>query len=769
MFQNFMYASRQVFRLRWINAIKLLSLSLGFMLSALFFARVAFDQSYNSFLPDAERIYTIENKITYADKTSVSPMVFAAIAPTVRSTIAGVESATRFGLWGALDYARGDKFFTLETALVDEYLFDVLDFGIESGETSALRVPYNAFISRRAADMIFGAGVDAVGQKLEQNGRAAIVCGVFSTIPKNSNLDFDIAVAFGDFPTHWDGGDSYRTYIKLDKGVRAEQVEAGFPSMVAANMDVKGMEERGLKVGYLLTPVREVATRDFADIDLVMSILAFVLLAVGALNYVLLTLSSLASRAKEVGVHKASGASSAGVFSLVLFETLIYVVVAAALTALLLWVMQSPVENLAGRYADLFASGNLWAVGLVVLLLLLVAGVIPAWIFARVNVTQIFRRYTDAKASWKRALLVLQFIFASFVVSFLIIIILQHSAMVNSDLGYRHDNVAYTKIELSGREEYILARDLVERLPCVRVASLANTVPLKGTASGFGISNEESREKVMICGGVETDERFFDLFGIDMLAGRNLESADDSTLCIVDQTTVDELRAKGIDALGYTFLSEGQMWTVGGVASVAKFSSQHSESYPVVYTGIRYWDMNEFNLIVRFDTLTAANMKAVDTELRRAFPRHDFQFKEYADQLRWQYASEQMFRDGVGMASIVLLVIAAMGVVGYVSIETRRRAREVAIRRVNGASARSVVWLFMRDAGLSAIVGSIVGVTAAYIVGTYWQESFALKAAIGWWVLAAGIVVVVALVALCVWVETYRAARANPANFIKSE
>lgn len=159
----------------------------------------------------------------------------------------------------------------------------------------------------------------------------------------------------------------------------------------------------------------------------VMTILAIAILLIAAFNYVLISLSSLARRAKEVGVHKCNGAANSTIFGLFLNETVLLILLSVVLTGGLMYLFRDFVEEIAvAKLLSLFTVQNLWVPGMVVLSVLLLAGILPAWVFSSIPVTQVFRRYTERNTSWKRPLLFVQFVGVSFIFCFLLVVLCQY-------------------------------------------------------------------------------------------------------------------------------------------------------------------------------------------------------------------------------------------------------------------------------------------------------------------------------------------------------
>lgn len=152
---------------------------------------------------------------------------------------------------------------------------------------------------------------------------------------------------------------------------------------------------------------------------LMMSVLGIAILLIAAFDYVLIAVSSLARRAKSIGVHKCCGATDNSIFRMFLTETALVLFISVLLTMLLIFQFREFVEEIAGiRLSSLFTWQTLWVPLTVLLVVFILAGAIPASIFASIPVTQVFRRYAERKTSWKRPLLFIQFAGMTFILDF---------------------------------------------------------------------------------------------------------------------------------------------------------------------------------------------------------------------------------------------------------------------------------------------------------------------------------------------------------------
>ena len=126
-------------------------------------------------------------------------------------------------------------------------------------------------------------------------------------------------------------------------------------------------------------------------------------------------------------------------------------------------------------------------------------------------------------------------------------------------------------------------------------------------------------------------------------------------------------------------------------------------------------------------------------------------------------------RNSILAGGIVTLFIALIGLIGYTIDEVRRRSKEIAVRRVNGAQFSQIRSMFLRDVMAVALPSVAVGAVLAYIVAGRWEQNFSLQAGLPWWIFVGSIAAVLAIVAIISDIYVIRTAGTNPADSIKTE
>lgn len=174
-------------------------------------------------------------------------------------------------------------------------------------------------------------------------------------------------------------------------------------------------------------------------------------------------------------------------------------------------------------------------------------------------------------------------------------------------------------------------------------------------------------------------------------------------------------------------------------------------------------------LTFKLTDLTTDNTRAVSEKLRELFPSKGIEVKSYQDTIRWEYADTEMFRNGVVVLTLFLIIISILGIVGYVANEIARRKREIAVRKVFGSSVTSVIVLMMKNLMALAVVAVVIATPLAYFMASVWQSDYIVKMPLYWWIFAASILFIIFAICLCVLVQPWRIAKENPARSVMSD
>ena len=557
----------------------------------------------------------------------------------------------------------------------------------------------------------------------------------------------------------WDGGDSYCQYVRLRPGVDVEALNARMKKMAEKYLPARDSWSYTAYVQPLRDTFRQ--QDDVRRMFTIMLTLGLSILFITALNYALISISSLSRRAKMVGVHKCSGASGEGIFGMFMLETLVVVALALGVMFLLLWGFRDFVEDTAAtKLTNLFEGSRLWVPAATVGVLLLVGGVLPGRLFARIPVTQVFRRYTEGKKGWKRPLLFVQFAGVAFICGLMCMVMMQYHFVMSKDMGFSTERIAGTYLPFKTARECDNAYNFFRSLPYVEDLSAAYGNPLEGYSGCF--INGEDGNTLFSARFDACMANYYDLMGIRLKEGR---LPRDNSEVVVNETFVG-LMKWGKEAVGRTVHTMGETVTVTGVLKDFQINGFYAEPMPYIGFTTRQFN-NDLHFLLKEPF--AENLQRLTKAAAEAFPDKTIDFTSMDEGMNMLYNPVRVFRNATAVAGVVMFFIMLMGLLGYTADEVQRRSKEIAIRKVNGAEASSILRLLGRDVLYVAGPAVAIGVVASWYVNTLWMDMFTAQASMSAAVYVLIGVAVLAVIIGCVLWKSWRIANENPVLSIKSE
>ena len=758
------------------NLLKIISLSLALALSILLFARVAFEQSYDTCFKDYDRLYQVWSKFTVTGNTpNWQEMNCGPVAGAILENFPNeVESSTCTVRWlvsSPLYY--GNVRFDEPKICADSLFFRTMGIEVLSGNpVQDLQQPCVVYLSETLAKRMFG-GEDPVGKVVSYDHEYDLtVRGTYADLPDNTTVKADAVVslppswAASKANYSWRGGDSYLQYVRLKPGIDAEALNSRMDAMVQKYRP----EEDKKAYGYTakIAPLRD-TYREYDDVKrskVILLVMGFSVLFLAALNYALLSISSLSRRAKAVGVQKCSGASAAGIFGTFMVETGIVIVLSLLLMALLLTGFRDFVEDTAATsLGNLFAWQRVWVPALTVLLLFVIGGIIPGQLFARIPVTQVFRRYTEGKKGWKRPLLFIQFAGVAFICGMMWMVAAQYSYVTGKDMGFDPHNVAVASMYFE-KDNRAQAETFFRNLPYVEDITIGGN-PLRGYSGAM--INGENGSSLFSARFDQCWENYASFMHMTLLAGRMPRTEGNEHWW--DEAVVNEAFARsmnwGNEVVGRTVHTMGLTTKVVGLLKDFQIGGFYAEPQPYISFALEVFGGNPF--FFKLKEPFGDNLLKLQKAVSEAFPGQTIDVESMPNQAEALYNPVRVLRNAVMLSAVVMFFIMLMGLLGYTADEVQRRSKEIAIRKVNGADAGDILRLLGRDVLWVSVPAVLAGILASAYVNHLWLAAFSTQVPVGWpmYVLVGFTLLVIILA--CVLRQSWRIAQSNPVESIKSE
>ena len=378
--------------------IKVLSLSIGLSVGIVLIAKVFFELSYDSFYKDIDRVYTIRNYYSQHGDEHDYGQVSGAVPVGFMEEVPGIEVGTRttFVFNGDIYLdADGNK---LKGNLVcaDPCFFKVFDRPILAGDpVQVLRKWGSVMVNRSFAEKMGGVQ-ECIGKQIanaDMDGLKMTIEGVFDDFPKNGSLDYDILLSMDTYgkrsTDNWLGNDRYKGYVKLAPGIDPNTLSDAIRKMQEAHQPLEQMEAQGISMRYFLSPFSTMHTSSpkVKTQVILLSIIAALLIIISLLNYILIVISSMVKRSREVGVRKCYGAEGKHIYWMLTKESLLHISLSLVIAAIIIFAGRGIVENLLGvPFQTLLVPQSIVAIAAVLLFVLVISIVVPAELYQRIPV-----------------------------------------------------------------------------------------------------------------------------------------------------------------------------------------------------------------------------------------------------------------------------------------------------------------------------------------------------------------------------------------------
>ena len=769
--------------------IKVLSLGVGLAVGIVLIAKVFFELSYDSFYKDIDRVYSIYTWYSQNGDEGDYGQVSGAVAVGFMQEVPGVEVGTRTTFVFNGDTYMDEDANKLKATLVcaDTCFFKVFDRPILAGDPVKALAKFGTVMVARSFAEKMGGVRECIGKQIYNKDVPDLkftIEGVFEDFPENGTLDYDILLSITSYSewsiTNWMGNDRYKGYVKLFPSVDPNTLSDAIRKMQEAHQPLEEVEANGLFLKYYLKPFNNLHTSnpEVKTQVILLSIVAALLILISLLNYILIVISSLVKRSKEIGVRKCYGAEGRHIYGLLSKEALLHIVLSLVLAALIIFAGRSIVENLLGvPFQTLLVPQSVIAIAAVILFVLVISIVVPAELYQRIPVDAALKNYTENSRRWKLGLLGVQVLINVFLVVMMLIIGRQYQRVSHSDPGYDYKNLYYIDIFGGSRDQQALAVRALEALPEVIGVAASYNLPFQGASGNNVHIPNDKRELFNIADQYSSSDGYFDLMGVPFLDGRApkgefeiavdekfvarmAEFTDWSDGAVGKQVFITEHGPVTDDEIPYYFTISGiyRSYLIGSLQGVDPRPS-------VIFHG----EMDSAYMPHILFKVDPASLPKVRAALEQALEGQDIDIFSYEEQMRAAYADSKKMRNTMALGAVFSLLIALLGLIGFIRDESLRRSKEMAIRKINGATTRDILGVFTGNIFKLSLVMAVVASIGAFFVAHKWLQQFAEKVSLNPLYFLGASALVLAFVLLVVLLNCLKIAHANPVESLKNE
>ena len=796
----FRVASRKLFRKGEHTATRIISLAIGLAFGLILLSEVFYYYSYEAFYPNSKQIYVVNSNYKSdksSDEQSIHPRVSGAIGPGLKAEVPGIEAATRLNTIGTmLFYSEDDQSYNARFVLADMHLHEVLPRPMISGVAKdILQSPLTCMVSDEIAEKMGG---NIVGKTIEIRdfpGKKLTIGGVFKRVPENTNFTYDIAISMTsthhftwDGTENWLGNDRYYTCVKLEKGVSHESLAPAVRKMQEKHQDIEKLEkENGVMFHYSFQPIQEVYANQMKNTVFILSAIALIVLFVSIMNYMLLTISTLANRSKTSAVYKCYGAEKRDLQGMIFAESTLLFGISLILAFALIILLKPIAEAQVGHSLNATLNANVIIPILLILgFLLLSMGYFPGRIFAQTPVAAAFRTYKQNNTRWKKTLLAVQFTGAALILAMLTVVSLQYEKIKNADHGYTAKNVYYTSVTGMNPRNIQSTLNEIIALPEVEIAGLGYDIPISGASGNNVMSPDGERDLFNVADFYYIDEAYFSILEIPVVEGQKFEEGKSTIEDVMiskkgaDLLVLNNGWNDGVVGQSIPISEHGYNCRITGVhEEIVVGNIQYNDTRPSVFfylsreRFIEHLENNpSFSFLILIKTHPGEHPNIMDKLsriLNSAMIRDKTEVHSLAAAQENTYQSQKGFRNAVYAGSLVVILVTVMGLLGYLNDEIARYRKSLAIRKINGATATDIVKIFVFSIAKLAVPCVLIGLALAWLLGSKWMQNFPIQISLSWWIFVTAGLIILLITGVVAILNSLKAANTNPVESLKYE
>ena len=819
MFRNyFKTAFRSLIRNRNYAIINIAGLAVGIAVCMMIFIIIQFQTSFDDFHSKKDRIYRVLTENHHADAATISyaknvpfplPTGLKTAFPQLEQ-VAPVYASHNDELQVLDDNGTPVKNFKEQSGVfyTSPSFFNMFHFPLLAGSYASLKDPNNVLLTKEIAETYFGDWKTAMGKTIKITGYYSMdaglfqfppvalkVSGILATIPANTDFQLKLVVAYGtDFtgdiqygfqqPQWNQSAPDFGCYILLPPNISVDN----FNQQLSAY--ARKVQSADNKDSYFIQPLSAVhydaeagnysnKTISHELINVLWLIAAFILL-IACVNFINLSTAQAVNRAKEVGVRKVLGSNKSQLQIQFIVETFLVVTIAVVLAAVITLFLLPSVNNL----LEISLSFNLFTDPTVIVFLLAVtivvtglAGFYPSIVLSNFNPINALKSKltvnTTKGMSLRRGLVVFQFIIAQALIIGTLIIVQQMNYFMNQPLGFDKDaivNVPFRPDSTGVKLTDYLKQQLLSN--GAQAVSFSSNNPVEDDNNMFSAFKFDNAIKEADFQAIVkfADNDYVPTYKLQLVAGRNLQPSGWTREFLVNESFVKSLGLKKPeDILNKEISIMGGLIKCPVVGVLKDFNDRplrHNLAPLLIATNSTMYRQASIKLST---TNIASSMQSIKKIWEQTFPNYVYEYRFLDDKIESFYKQENQLSQLYKIFAAIAIFLSCLGLYGLASFMAVQRIKEVGIRKVLGATAGNIVYLFSKEFIILIAIAFAIATPLAWYSMHQWLQDYAYRINISWWLFAAGGLAAIVIALATISFQAIKAAIANPVKSLRTE
>lgn len=771
------------------SMINIAGLSIGLATGMLLLLWVQNESSFDSFFQNADRVYRV-NTHFMGQENAGKEVVYPITPPKVfdvASSIPAVAAASRVIDNGQARFtgANPPRDFKLSSLFVDNSFLSVFSYKLLACNRSGLwQNPYSIVLTASAAKKIYG-NTAPLGQVLNYDGHPMTITGILADFPENSTISADVLLPISYYAAGYAARHNGRnldedrqsfgmsTFLLLRNNADVDKVAAA----VVKNWTDIGDKRFEFRLQHVTDIHLIQPNGDNSAYRLVQVFMAIVLMLflIACINYVNMSTARSLVRAKEVGIKKIIGAKRRQLFFQFIGETVLVFGISLVIAIGLIFVLMPLYNFISGKALSLaFSDWQLWkTLGVVLAATLLAASIYPAILLSSFKPIESLKGKVSKNLSaitFRKGLVIFQFFMAAVLLFVTLVMGRQLDYIRNLNIGYDRTyvfTVTFPETAVPHLEAIKANLSHYTSIEDIGLSSAEDLTNLYTSSSGLKSKNQDPNNSFLSY-AVAIDDAFIPAMKMKLIHGRNFRGTSaDSLSVVLNQTAIQQMGLKA-PYVGQEVRFSGKRYKILGVVKDFNFQDLRSAVSPLVfYVQPRLWN----TLYVRTSAGQMKSAIAAVADAYRPYTTSDapFSYHFLDKQFENLYKSDMRVGALFTVFASIAIFISCLGLLGLATYSAETRIKEMGIRKVLGASVRSLVYLICKEFVALVLLAILIAAPISYFLADKWLRNFAYQSPVGAGVFIEVFCILMFITFMTISVKVYKAAKSNLLRHLKSE
>lgn len=795
----FKIAIRNLAKYKSFSIINILGLALSMSVCLVLIMVVADQASNDRYISNSDSIYRI-NTIDL-DEDNIFNTYATAPLPLwgkLQKEYDGIISATRIRRGFGNDWIEIDQNVNIPIGgfFVDPAFLTIFEYELESGNPeTALSQPNSVVLKKKTAQKLYG-DKNPVGEIITVGELGDyIITGVLRDNKEKSHIKFEalasissllqieeqdslISASVNNWRNHFSGW----IYLELDQNKSISALEK---DLLTINKEIYSeVEDRNIK--FSLQALTDISPGPLRGNEIgptlpmlfvyFMGGLALIVMISASFNYMNLSMARALNRAKEVGIRKVSGATKRQLISQFLMEAIILSLGALLISYVILIALKPSFQDLNFSrllHWDLQDNSTVYLISILFAITVgFLSGLGPALLLSSFRPIKVLKDLSGirliSRTGLRKVLIVAQFSISLIFIISVSVLSKQINLFFNAEFGFTTGNIINARLNNISYSQ--LKTELLSKSP-VQLVSGATHIPASGMTKSTNILIDPADNEGVYTGYFSVDEDYLEMLGLNLLSGTNFKNlTKNSNEVIINVTAVEKFGYKSIPSvLGELIYDDDSVeYRIIGVVEDYHHQAMTAQIIPMFLQ----YNPEEVSIVhVKLvDINDNQGTMAIESAYSSINPDIKTTYKPFQEELIEFY--DLMFGDLkkiVGIASILALVIACLGLLGMATYTVETRLKEVSIRKILGATDKQLIYQLSRGFLILLLVAIVISAPIAYILNNQWLELIAYRVEITFGLIAGGIGILILFGILTIGSQTYRAGSMAPIDNLRSE